>query len=37
VCRPIHIGRTTHVWQIEIRDEAKRLVCVSRFTVAVLG
>jgi uncharacterized protein (TIGR00369 family) len=37
VCRPIHIGRTTHVWQIEIRDEAERLVCVSRFTVAVLG
>jgi uncharacterized protein (TIGR00369 family) len=37
VCRPIHIGRTTHVWQIEIRDEAQRLTCVSRFTVAVLG
>jgi acyl-coenzyme A thioesterase PaaI-like protein len=25
------------VWQIEIRDEAQRLTCVSRFTVAVLG
>jgi uncharacterized protein (TIGR00369 family) len=36
-CRPIHIGRTTHVWQIEIRDEVGRLTCTSRLTMAVLG
>jgi uncharacterized protein (TIGR00369 family) len=33
---PLHLGRTTQVWQIEIRDEAQRLVCVSRLTMAVL-
>ena len=36
-CRPVHIGRTTHVWQIEIRDDAQRMVCTSRITMAVLG
>lgn len=35
-CRPVHLGRTTSVWQIEIRDEQDRLVCVSRITMAVL-
>jgi 1,4-dihydroxy-2-naphthoyl-CoA hydrolase len=34
--RPLHIGRSTHVWQIRIEDEAGRLVCVSRLTVAVI-
>lgn len=33
---PLHMGRTTQVWQIMIRDEAERLICVSRLTVAVL-
>lgn len=31
----LHLGRTTQVWQIMIRDEQQRLVCVSRLTVAV--
>jgi uncharacterized protein (TIGR00369 family) len=34
--RPYHIGKRTHVWGIEIRDEQQRLVCVSRLTVAVV-
>ena len=34
--RPLHIGRTTHVWQIELRNEAGELTCVSRITMAVL-
>jgi 1,4-dihydroxy-2-naphthoyl-CoA hydrolase len=34
--RPFHIGRTSHVWHIEIRDEQERLVCVSRLTMAVV-
>jgi 1,4-dihydroxy-2-naphthoyl-CoA hydrolase len=35
-CTPVHVGRSTHVWQIEIRDEAERLVCLSRITMSVL-
>jgi 1,4-dihydroxy-2-naphthoyl-CoA hydrolase len=35
--RPIHLGRTTHVWEIRIEDEAGRLVCLSRLTMAVLA
>lgn len=36
-CRPVHLGRSTHVWQIEIREEASaRLVCTSRITMAIL-
>lgn len=33
---PIHIGSTTHVWDIRIHDENNKLVCVSRLTVAIL-
>jgi len=33
---PIHLGRTTQVWNIEIRDDDQRLCCISRLTVAVL-
>src|ERR687889_819782 len=32
---PIHMGRTTQVWDVRIVDEADRLVCVSRCTIAV--
>jgi 1,4-dihydroxy-2-naphthoyl-CoA hydrolase len=34
--KPIHIGRSTQVWNIEIRNEAKELVCISRLTMAVV-
>jgi 1,4-dihydroxy-2-naphthoyl-CoA hydrolase len=34
--KPLHIGATTHVWDIKITDERDKLVCVSRLTVAVL-
>ncbi|MCF8565350.1 hotdog fold thioesterase [Alicyclobacillus tolerans] len=33
---PLHKGRTTMVWDVKIRDEEGRLVCVSRCTVAVI-
>ncbi len=33
--KPVHIGRTTHVWQIELRNDADELTCVSRLTVAI--
>lgn len=32
---PIHLGRTTQVWEIRIVSEAGKLVCISRLTVAV--
>ncbi len=34
--RPIHLGATTQVWSIEIKDEKGRMVCISRLTMAVL-
>lgn len=34
--RPVHIGRTTQVWQIDMRDDQGRMSCVSRITMAVL-
>jgi 1,4-dihydroxy-2-naphthoyl-CoA hydrolase len=33
---PIHIGSSTQVWDIKIYNEANKLVCVSRITIAVL-
>jgi uncharacterized protein (TIGR00369 family) len=35
--RPLHRGRSTHVWQIELRDEAGDLTCISRITMASLA
>ncbi|MEO6155336.1 MAG: hotdog fold thioesterase [Thermomonas sp.] len=34
--RPVHIGRSTQVWEIRIEDEATKPVCISRITLAVL-
>lgn len=33
---PVHVGRSTQVWSIEIADEEGRLVCVSRCTLAIV-
>lgn len=33
---PIHLGSSTHVWEIKIHDQRDRLICISRLTVAVL-
>ncbi len=35
--KPYHIGRTTQVWGIEIKDEEERLISVTRLTMAVLN
>lgn len=35
--RPVHIGRTTQVWQIDMHNDAGELTCVSRLTMAVLA
>jgi 1,4-dihydroxy-2-naphthoyl-CoA hydrolase len=34
--KPLHVGKTTHVWQIHITDEDGQLICTSRHTVAVI-
>lgn len=34
--KPLHVGKSTHVWEIYITDEQGQLVCISRLTVAVL-
>ncbi len=33
---PLHLGKTTHVWDIKIHDDEGNLTCVSRLTVAIL-
>ncbi len=35
--RPLHIGRSTHVWQIELANEQGQLTCVSRLTMSILA
>lgn len=34
---PIHIGKTTQVWEVRIVDEAGQLICLSRCTIAVIS
>ena len=35
--RPVHIGRSTQVWEIRIETEAGELACISRLTMAVVS
>jgi uncharacterized protein (TIGR00369 family) len=37
VAKPVHVGRTTQVWQIDMTNDAGELTCVSRITMAVLA
>ena len=37
VARPVHVGRTTQVWQIDMCNDAGETTCVSRITMAVLA
>ena len=37
ITRPVHVGRSTQVWAIELRNDAGELTCVSRITMAVLA
>jgi 1,4-dihydroxy-2-naphthoyl-CoA hydrolase len=34
--KPLHLGKSTQIWEIRITDEADKLVCISRITLAVL-
>ncbi len=36
ITRPVHIGRSTQVWAIELSNDADELTCVSRITMAML-
>lgn len=35
--RPIHLGRTTQIWSIELTNEAGQITCVSRMTAYVVS
>ncbi|MDE1473541.1 hotdog fold thioesterase [Xenorhabdus bovienii] len=37
VCKPVHLGRSHQVWQIDIYNERQQLCCTSRLTTAVLS
>ena len=34
--KAIHIGHSTHVWEVLIKNKAKELVCIARMTLAIL-
>ena len=36
VARPVHMGRTTHVWDIRLTDDSGKSSCISRLTIAVV-
>ena len=36
VAKPLHLGKSTQVWEIRIYNESKQLVSVSRLTMAIL-
>lgn len=36
IAKPLHLGRTTQVWEIRISEEQDKLVCISRCTMAIL-
>jgi uncharacterized protein (TIGR00369 family) len=36
IATPLHVGRTSQVWEIKIRDEREKLICVSLCTLAVV-
>lgn len=36
ICKPIHIGAKTHVWDIKLYDDRGKMSCISRLTVAII-
>ena len=37
ICKPIHIGGKTHVWDIKLYDDRGKMSCISRLTVAIIA
>jgi len=35
--RPVHLGKTTHIWDIKIKDEENRLISIARLTNFILN
>jgi len=35
--KPIHIGKSSHVWGIEIKNDEGKMVCISRITMAIVS
>lgn len=36
IAKPIHLGKSTQVWEIKIFNEADQICCISRLTMAIL-
>jgi 1,4-dihydroxy-2-naphthoyl-CoA hydrolase len=36
LCKPLHIGGKTHVWEIKMYNDQNKMTCVSRLTVAII-
>lgn len=36
IVSPVHLGTTTHIWDIKIYDGNEKLICISRLTVAII-
>jgi 1,4-dihydroxy-2-naphthoyl-CoA hydrolase len=37
VCKPLHLGKTIHVWDIKVYDDLQKLICISRLTVVIIN
>jgi 1,4-dihydroxy-2-naphthoyl-CoA hydrolase len=37
IARPLHIGGSTHVWDIRITDDEEHLICIARLTMAIIN
>lgn len=37
IARPVHLGRTTQVWHIDLYNDAGKITCVSRMTASVVS
>ena len=36
VAKPVHIGKSTQIWEIKIFNQSEQLCCISRITMAIL-
>tara|TARA_B100000683_G_scaffold66834_1_gene65627 strand:- start:733 stop:1152 length:420 start_codon:yes stop_codon:yes gene_type:complete len=36
IAKAVHIGRSTHIWEIKIINEENKLVCISRLTMSII-
>lgn len=36
MAKPVHLGNSSHVWDIRIANEKNQLICISRLTVAII-